>query len=551
MKDLASNQDGGYGSALTEATVSERFETRQFASNHSENEISVMAEAHHMFASIQREGSLEQVEEDLVVGLLNDGERRNLSRLAREDSSQQQYPFFHFMFRRMRFLGDYLAYLTLLAMLLIIPVVMYRAIEKQKFDLAAFHSAEIMTLGTVILSARLVYLHLTHWYMPLVQRYVVRILWMVPIYSVQSYLSLRFHESRTYIDCIRDLYEAYVIASFVYYLIQLLGGEEALVQILLRKSDTDLGKHPWPLDQVLYPWELGEEYMLQCKHGVLQYVVFKIMATVVTFVFESMGLYHEGKFDWKTAYPYLCFFQNLSVAYAIYSLVRLYRAVKEELEYPVNWHPLGKFLCIKGVIFFTWWQGVIIFYLRAHGIIEDMGNWTSAEVAYGLIDYCIVIEMVGFAIAHSYTFTYKEYLPENIAQHTGEEIDAGEDLDDAETRRDPSTTWDRVGYHPPATLSSPMDFKDAFWSSAMPRDMRQDIQRLRQEAMTAVRTRNPVSISMAEMIAKVSGEVDVESDDGEELDDSQPVEQSVACQEIDIHSEQGTVQLVEPESTFV
>jgi hypothetical protein len=416
--------------------------------------------------------------------------------------------------RLVRRLGDYVAYLTLLSMLIIIPIVMYRAIRKQKFDLAAFHSAEIMTFGTVILSARLVYLHLTHWYMPQVQKYVVRILWMVPIYSVQSYLSLRFHESRTYIDCIRDLYEAYVIASFVYYLIQLLGGEDALIRILLQKSDADLGKHPWPLNQIFYPWEPGEEFMLQCKHGVLQYVVFKSASTILTFFFESMGIYHEGKFDWKVAYPYLCFFQNISVAYAIYCLVRLYHAIKDELEYPVNWHPLGKFLCIKGVIFFTWWQGLIIFYLRAHGFIEGMGNWSSAEVAYGLIDYCIVIEMVGFAIAHSYTFTYQEYLPENIPHATEENLDPP-----GMERSTTSSTWDQLGYRPPTTLTSPMDFKDAFWSSAMPEDMREDIQRLRHEAMTAVRTRNPVTVNMSEMITAVIHTATGDDDDGETPED--------------------------------
>jgi len=52
------------------------------------------------------------------------------------------------------------------------------------------------------------------------QRYVVRILWMVPLYSLQSWLSLRFHESALYIETLRDCYEAYVLASFLYYIIE-------------------------------------------------------------------------------------------------------------------------------------------------------------------------------------------------------------------------------------------------------------------------------------------------------------------------------------------
>ncbi|KAI2509259.1 Organic solute transporter Ostalpha [Fragilaria crotonensis] len=288
-------------------------------------------------------------------------------------------------------MGHFLGYITLITMLIFIPVVLYRAVRQHRADLAAFHSAEVMVVGTIIMSARLVYLHLTHWHMPDVQKYVVRILFMVPLYSFHSWLSLRFHHSRVYIDAIRDLYEAFVISSFVYYLIELLGGQDSLVRILERKEDVSLGTHGFPLKFVMRPWVLGTEFMLQWQ------------------------------FNPMVAYPYMAFFLNISVMYALYCLVKLFHAVHEELTHPINWKPLGKFLCVKGVVFFTWWQGVVIFYLRAHGVIEDIGDWKADEVANGLIDYCVCVEMIVFAIAHSYTFTYLEYLPsrfQNAAEGT-------------------------------------------------------------------------------------------------------------------------------------
>lgn len=356
----------------------------------------------------------------------------------------------------MKKVGHFLASITLCVMLFAIPMVIYTALNENRKDLAAFDSAGVMVLGTVIMSLRLVYLHLTHWYMPDVQKYVVRILWMVPLYSVQSWLSLRFHEARIYIDTIRDLYEAYVIASFLYYLIELLGGQDSLVAMLQRK-DPSLGRHAFPFSLVLKPWELGMEFMLQCKHGVLQYVVFKTFATMLTFVLEALGFYGEGQFDWRTAYPYLAFSLNISVMYALYCLVKLFHAVNYELCHPINWHPLGKFLCVKGVVFFTWWQSVVIFYLRAHGFIDEVGTWKADDVANGLQDYCICIEMVFFAIAHSYTFTYKEYLPRSPPASINED------------------------YCPPniRTLPNPMGFRDAFWSSTLPKETMEDIQRLR------------------------------------------------------------------------
>jgi Organic solute transporter Ostalpha len=385
--------------------------------------------------------------------------------------------------RTIRRSGNYIAYCTLLAMLILVPTVLYRSLRDRKLDIAAIHSARVMVCGTVIMSMRLVYLHLTHWFMPDVQKYVVRILWMVPIYAIQSYLSLRYHHARVYMCTIRDFYEAFVIASFVYFLVELLGGQESLVQ-LLRHKDPVYGQHKFPISLVLQPWELGEEFMLQCKHGVLQYVLFKTSATVLIFLCEFAGVYGEGHFEWFVAYPYLCFFQNISVMYALYCLVIFFHACHDELHHPVNWHPLGKFLCIKGVVFFTWWQGVVIFYLRDHGIIAGMGPWSSIDVANGFIDYCIVVEMVFFAIAHSYTFTYTEYLPGRLPQALESSTNgsrAGEDGVLGRRTTDDLCTLpqSQQRYRPPATLCQPMRFRDALWSSTVPHETLQDLQRLR------------------------------------------------------------------------
>ena len=396
----------------------------------------------------------------------------------------------------MRRIGPHIASATLMTMLLLVPLVIYRALSVKKFEVAAFHSAGVMVIGTLIMSVRLIYLHFTHWYMPGVQKYVIRIILMVPIYAVQSWLSLRFHHARIYIDTIRDLYEAFVIASFVYYLIELLGGEEALVRTLQQKVRDDpglarhLGQHAFPLSLVLEPWELGVEFMLQCKHGVLQYVVAKTGFTILTYIIQSLGMYGEGQFVWTSPYPYLAFLMNISVMYALYSLVRLFHAVQDELRYPINWHPLGKFLCIKGVVFFTWWQGVLIFYLKAHGVIDDIGSWTGDEVANGLIDYCICVEMVMFAIAHSFTFTYKEYLPSTVENaivcyeqvqqqnqqqqhlHRNSIEDNSDDMDGS------LGNSQGISYNPPEMLSRPARFKDAFWSSTVPSETLHDIRRM-------------------------------------------------------------------------
>ncbi|EJK67080.1 hypothetical protein THAOC_11930 [Thalassiosira oceanica] len=305
-------------------------------------------------------------------------------------------------------------------LLVVFPLLFNSAVRdarEGKTDFAAFYSAASFVVITLVLSFREILHHLYNWYAPEVQKFVVRILFMVPLYSVGSWLSLRFHVgARVYIDTIRDLYEAYVIQSFVYYLVELLGGEDRMAGLLSRK-DPEFGDHGWLMSKLgmSRQWTMGREFLLKVKHGVLQYVVIRTTTTLlVTFVFLPSGNYGEGTFCWTTAYGYITVIINISVLYAVYVLVKLFYAVQSDLRSPIDWHPIGKFLCIKGVVFFTWWQSVFIYMLQSQGFIKDIGTWSGDDVANGIIDYLVCVEMVFFAIAHMFTFTYKEYLPEEL-----------------------------------------------------------------------------------------------------------------------------------------
>lgn len=51
--------------------------------------------------------------------------------------------------------------------------------------------------------------HILHFVRPEVQKFYIRILWMVPIYAVESWFSLRFKDASLYIQTAREAYGAW------------------------------------------------------------------------------------------------------------------------------------------------------------------------------------------------------------------------------------------------------------------------------------------------------------------------------------------------------
>ena len=88
----------------------------------------------------------------------------------------------------------------------------------------------------------------------------------------------------------------------------------------------------------------------------------------------------------------------------MYCLILFYLALKEDLA-PIR--PVPKFIVVKAVVFFTWWQSVLFAVLTYEGVIEDTEQYSALQVETALQDFVVCIEMVLAAVAHHYYFTYK------------------------------------------------------------------------------------------------------------------------------------------------
>ncbi|XP_064607932.1 transmembrane protein 184C-like [Liolophura sinensis] len=249
--------------------------------------------------------------------------------------------------------------------------------------------------------------HLVYYSQPYLQRHIIRILWMVPIYALNAWFGLRFPGAAIYLDTLRECYEAYVIYNFMTYLLTYLRTEYPdLEQVVEVKPSV---KHIIPFCW-LPLWPMGGSFIQKCKHGVLQYTVVRPTTTAIALICELAGVYDEGDFNFKTSWSYIVVINNISQVWAMYCLVMFYRGTKEELK-PIR--PVPKFMCVKAVVFLSFWQAVVIAALVKFGVISAEKTWvfyTVKDVATGIQDFLICIEMFLAALAHYFSFSHKPFM---------------------------------------------------------------------------------------------------------------------------------------------
>ena len=270
----------------------------------------------------------------------------------------------------------------------------------------AWAVAGCFSIGAVVVSMRLIYRHNVHYTQPAIQRKILGILWMVPIYAVDSWLSLRFKDASVYLDMFRDCYEGYVIYLFLSLMISYLG-ENTGGDLAAVLQDMTHVKHTFPFNYCYPPIPINDAFILRCKRGTMQFVVLKPLLTVLAAILEASDAYGQGTMDLSKGYVYISFLQNLSITYAFYVLVLFYLAFKVKLK---PYGPVPKFVCVKAVLFLSFWQGVALAFLSYLNFIHDAGSWTVDNVSTGIQNLLLCAEMFVAAIAHCYAFSYEPFV---------------------------------------------------------------------------------------------------------------------------------------------
>lgn len=273
--------------------------------------------------------------------------------------------------------------------------------------------------ASCLLSFLLVLSHARNWSQPLIQRKIVSILWMVPIYAVEALVSLRLPHQAPLLDMARDCYEAYVVYVFFSLCAAYIGtgdsdspgGAMDVSKVLITLQEQGCLHHPPPFDRFLAPWSLSSQpqrFLTKCKVSILQFVLVKPLCTFLALCLAAGGSYHEGSIDFGSGYIYVAVIDNVSISLSLYYLVLFYLATRTALA---PHYPWAKFLCIKCVVFFTWWQGLLLSVLCWVGILTrfdgSLGEEAAecGELATYIQNVLIQFEMLLLAIVHIRVFS--------------------------------------------------------------------------------------------------------------------------------------------------
>eukprot|EP00808_Paulinella_micropora_P020879 g9611.t1 len=319
-------------------------------------------------------------------------------------------------------------FLVLLLGLVIMAIFLIADLKLHKVDFedVKLHSryvgvvvAGVFTFGACLLTFIQVRRHYQNWVHPPSQRNTVRILYMVPIYSLSAFFSLMFIEFSLYIDFIRGIYEAFVLYTFLILLTKYLGGHRGVVETIRHKNALH-----WPKPFCCFPPCVpNSNFVWHMKFGTLQYAIVQPICSLIALILDFNDMYGDGKFKANKGYAYISMIINYSQCHALYCLAWIYLVLKNELA-PFN--PITKFLVVKSVVFLTWWQGLCLAIMVKIGWIKESPDMKVGEVAIGEVAIClqdvliwevaiglqdvlICVEMFIAAVVHAYAFSFQQY----------------------------------------------------------------------------------------------------------------------------------------------
>lgn len=269
-------------------------------------------------------------------------------------------------------------------------------------------------------------MHVKNYFKPKLQLHCIRILFMVPVYSLNSWLALYFSEQKVYFETLRESYEAYVIYSFFHLLLNYLNecndytlSDMSNMQNIQNVSNlTTVSEikhnHLFPFNFILSSIP-NKKIISKVSIGVFQYLIIRLIITISGLIIYTINpdLFGYEKFGNKNVYSSFMIIISLSQAYAVYCIVLFCKRMHDKLT---GIRPLSKFLIIKFIIFLTFWQSVIIPLCNYIDAVQSILLYS--QDTDGIKNLLICIEMAFAGVGHHIYYNYNQFSNASEDIHT-------------------------------------------------------------------------------------------------------------------------------------
>ncbi|KAL6546661.1 hypothetical protein OROMI_022382 [Orobanche minor] len=247
--------------------------------------------------------------------------------------------------------------------------------------------------------------HLFYWKSPIEQKPILIIILVAPVYAVVSFVGLLDIRGSKQIfmvlASVKDCYEALAVAKFLALMYSYLkiSMNENVVPDEIKGREIH---HSFPMT-LFQPRKthLNHQTLRLLKYWTWQFVVIRPVCSILMTTLQVIGFYPSW-LSWT-----FIIVLSLSFSLAMYSLVLFYHVFARKLE---PHKPLAKFICIKGIVFFCFWQGVVLDVLVAMGTVRSHHFWLDTEhVGKSLHNILVCAEMLIFSLLQQYAYHVSPY----------------------------------------------------------------------------------------------------------------------------------------------
>jgi hypothetical protein len=298
------------------------------------------------------------------------------------------------------------------------------------------------------LTALLVYRHLEAPCEPSLSRHLFYILWMIPFYAINSWLTVLFPDQCLYFDVLKDGYEAFVLYRF-YLLLIYYFNRDAPDYFTLRGTYNQSDIPPQIITEDMVSTHT-REYFTYCepylprllclgyacpmrnnrtgevhcrsfvifqaslepteslyywiKQLILQYLIMRLILPFLIIPLNLLNLYHHRELSLYYASLWLSLLNNISMSLAIGSVYILICFIRPVIRLR---DPMFKFLSLKLLILFIFWQSSLFSILSHIGVTTPKlfaNYWSETAITEVLHNTLVCFELMWLSVYHIWIF---------------------------------------------------------------------------------------------------------------------------------------------------